>query len=332
MLPILLHMYGLPSAKPSNLTLHPHHPTIFDMVYNPTSLKPSLPHDVLRLIIEYAAISNRRTAVRLALVSRVAQHWVELILYSVVNLYRESTSRAFLRTIETSRTKSRTFFATHVKSLCISYDVHNERTARIISACRGVTSLTFWVAPMDEWRVSKSIPCNDIASALDHLRPVKLSVLLHGLLQSPYPRFQLSFFEKITHLSVINTWDDWATWNGFELLPSLTHLSFDVHVGPRTFDNHTTLLISHVINNILVRCPRLRVCILLLIFDPHPSFTASTILSGMATLDPRLVFLGDSEPFLDREAHSRREENIWKLAERVVTRQRLCADHLVLDI
>ena len=183
--------------------------------------------------------------------------------------------------------------------------------------------MSFWVAPVDACRVSVNLPYSDIASALDHLRPVKLSVLLHGLLQPAYPRFQLSFFEKITHLSVINTWDDWATWNGFELLPSLTHLSFDVQVGPKALDENTALLISHVINNILVRCPRLRVCILLLIFDSHPSFTASTILNGM-TPDPRLVFLGDSEPFLDREAHSRREDDIWKLAERTVSRQRSC--------
>lgn len=184
--------------------------------------------------------------------------------------------------------------------------------------------MTFWVAPVDPWRVSTNLPCHDVASALDHLRPVKLSVLLHGFLQPPYRRFQLSFFENITHLSVINTWDDWATWNGFELLPSLTHLSFDVQVGPRALDQNTTLLISHVISNILVRCPRLRVCILLLIFDHHPPFTASTILSGMITPDPRLVFFGSSEPFLEREAHSRRAENVWKLAERTVTRQRLC--------
>jgi hypothetical protein len=246
---------------------------------------------------------------------------VELILYSVVNLHRESTSRAFLRTIETSRTKSRTFFATHVKSLCVSYDVYNDRTAKIISACRGVTSLTFWVASVDACPALANLPCHDIASALDHLRPTKLSVLLHGLLQPSYPRFQLSFFEKITHLSVINTWEDWATWDGFELLPSLTHLSFDVHVGPRSLDKGTTLLISHVISNILVRCPRLRVCILLFIFDPRPFCTASTILTGMLTPDPRLVFFGDSAPFLDREAHSRREDAIWKLAERTVKRQ-----------
>lgn len=256
-------------------------------------------------------------------------HRVELILYSVVNLHRESASRAFLRTIETSRTKSRSFFATHVKSLCISYDVFNERTVRIISACRGVTSLTFWVAPVtvdaSPWRVSTKLPCHDVASALDHLRPVKLSVLLHGFLQPSYPRFQLSFFENITHLSVINTWEDWATWNGFELLPSLTHLSFDVQVGPRGLDKNIPLRISHVISSILVQCPRLHVCILLLMFDPHTSFTALTILSGLITPDPRLVFLGDSEPFLGREAHSRREDNIWKLAERTVARQRLCA-------
>jgi hypothetical protein len=74
MLPILLHMYGLPRQS---LQMYHFIPTIrlyFAMPCTST-LRSTLPHDVLRLILEYAALNNRKTAVRLALVSRLAQHW-----------------------------------------------------------------------------------------------------------------------------------------------------------------------------------------------------------------------------------------------------------------
>lgn len=245
-----------------------------------------------------------------------------MILYSVVNLYRETTSRAFLRTIETSRTKPRAFFATCVKSLCISYDIHNDRTARIISACKGVTSLTFWVVP-NTWNPSACLPHPAIAAALDPLRPKKLSVLLHGVLGSPYPRFHLPFFEQITHLSVMNKWEDWTTWWGFEMLPCLTHLSFDLRVGPRALDKNVARVVSYSIENILSRCSRLQACVLSLTFDPFPTITANTVLDAMTASDPRLVFLKDSDLFRDREAHSRREADIWKHAEQTVLRQNL---------
>ncbi|KAG6816060.1 hypothetical protein H0H87_008892 [Tephrocybe sp. NHM501043] len=245
---------------------------------------------------------------------------IELILYSVVNLHRETTCRAFLRTIETSRTKSRAFFATHVKSLCISYDIYNDRTVRIITACQGVTSLTFWVIPTP-WQTSiVRIPHEEIAAALDPLRPQRLSVLLHGILGSPYPQFHLSFFQRITHLSVINKWEDWTTWWGFEALPCLTHLSFDLRVGPRSLDDKVAYTIAQSLHAVLSRCPHMRVCVLLLIFDPSPKFTAAKITHYMpvSKVDPRLVFMGDSEPFLDREAHSLREARIWRMAEQAV--------------
>ncbi|GLB43048.1 hypothetical protein LshimejAT787_1204970 [Lyophyllum shimeji] len=282
-----------------------------------SSLKPALPHDILRLVFEQAALDDRRTALRLVLVSRLVQCWIDRILYSVVNLHRETTCRAFLRTIETSRTKSRAFFATHVKSLCISHDIYNDRTVRIINACRGVSDLTFWVVPVTTWKRPYCPPHQEIAAALEPLRPKKLSVLLHGILGSPYPQFHLSFFQKITHLSVINKWEDWTTWWGFELLPCLTHLSFDIRVGPRSLDNRTAYTVAQALHAVLSRCPHLRVCVLLLLFDPCPGFTAATIANIMPgpQRDPRLVFMRDSEPFLDREAHSLREARIWKSAE-----------------
>ncbi|RDB22325.1 hypothetical protein Hypma_010492 [Hypsizygus marmoreus] len=294
-------------------------------------LRPVLPHDILRMVFEEAASQDRKTALKLAVVSRLAQHWIELILYSSVNLHRETTCRAFLRTIETSRMKPRSFFATHVKSLCISYDFYDSRTARIITACQGVTTLTFWVIPTS-WPSTICRPPHEITEALGPLRPKKLSVLLHGLLCSPYPRFNTPFFERITHLSVINGWEDWSTWWGFDLLPCLTHLSFELRVGPRCLEEKTAFVISRVVQNILARCTHLRVCVLLLIFDSSPTSTVVTVSSAMSTQDPRLVFMRDSEPFLDREAHSVREADIWKRAERTVAQQKSDAGYIILEI
>jgi hypothetical protein len=252
---------------------------------------------------------------------------IDLILYAVVNLHRQTTTRTFLRTIETSKTKSRTFFATYVKSLCVSFDIYDERTIKIISACRGVTSLTFWVVPVTQsLRISTNQfitrPNNKLAAALSPLRPQRLSVLLHDVLCSPEPQFQLPFFENITHLAIVNRWEEWTAWSRFHLLPSLTHASFDFRVGPQSLDEAKASMISHAVDDVLASCTHLRVCVLLLLFDHKPIRTVQAIMKHMIKADSRLVFLRDTEPFRDREAHSTREAEIWELAEETVKRQR----------
>lgn len=198
--------------------------------------------------------------------------------------------------------------------------MYNDRTVRIITMCRGVTSLTFWAVP-HTWPSTIGLPHQKIAAALGSLRPKKLSLLLDGALCSPCPQFEMPFFQKITHLSIVNKWEDWSTWWGFELLPCLTHLSFDLRIGPKALDDKTASTISQMIQDVLSRCVHLRVCILLLIFDTAPTFTAATITNKMETSDPRLVFMRDTEPFLYREAHSTREAEIWKLATQTAIKQ-----------
>ncbi|KAK2467555.1 hypothetical protein APHAL10511_000410 [Amanita phalloides] len=104
-----------------------------------------LPLDVLRLIFEYATADDKRTGVALATVSKRVQSWVEPILYSEVNLQRPHTKQLFLRTIESSKTKKLSFFATKVKTLCIAYDPNADerQTIKITSVCRAVVNLTF---------------------------------------------------------------------------------------------------------------------------------------------------------------------------------------------
>lgn len=247
---------------------------------------------------------------------------VDWKLYSVVNLHRQSTCRAFLRTIETSPNKSQAFFATHVKSLCISLEVDNDRTVRIISACRGVTSLTFWVVPMNTPRYQSRALHYELVEALAQLRPKRLSTLLHDVLGPPNPHLPSPFIEKITHLSIINRWEDWVKWSGFDLFPCLTRISFELRVGPKPLRDSQTTTISCALQDILGQCARLQVCIVQLAFDQHPMSTAAAILGIFREADPRLVFIEDKEPFFDREAHSLREIDVWKRAEETVERQR----------
>ena len=244
---------------------------------------------------------------------------IEPIIYSVVNLHQDRVYRAFLRTIETSRTKSTSFFSTHVKSLCIAYDVSDHRTWRVIYACQGVTSLTFWTVRTPIFYQ----PPQDITQILGPLRPRKLSIFLTGVLNNFHPPFQAPFFRNVAYLSVINPWEDWSTWSGFNHLPSLTHLSFDISVGPKGLCREAARLISGALHEILIKCHRLRVCTLILIFDPAPHLTAARLLSAMAvhpdsTPDSRVVFMHDSEPFLEREVNSAKEAGMWSRAERAV--------------
>ena len=253
------------------------------------------------------------------LTNHMSESRIEPIIYSVVNLHRDKTYRAFLRTIETSTTKSTSFFSTHVKSLCVAYDVSDHRIGRVIHACQGVTSLTFWTvrAPICYQ------PSQDITQILGPLRPRKLSIFLTGILNHFQPPFQAPFFQNITHLSVVNSWEDWSTWSGFDHLSSLTHLSFDISVGPKGLCREAARLISGALHEILVKCHHLRVCILIFIFDPAPHLSAANLLSAMSvhpdsTPDPRVVFMHDSEPFLEREINSAKESRIWSRAERAV--------------
>ncbi|KAH9475523.1 hypothetical protein JR316_0012638 [Psilocybe cubensis] len=71
-----------------------------------------------------------------------------------------------------------------------------------------------------------------------HIAPRRLSVMLHD--SHPLfifrPRFEGSpFFGDVTHLSVLNRWEEWTAWAGHrmtaEALPRLTHLKFDLSVG-----------------------------------------------------------------------------------------------------
>ncbi|KAJ7364664.1 hypothetical protein DFH08DRAFT_950229 [Mycena albidolilacea] len=266
--------------------------------------------DILRMIFETAARADRRTALKLVLVSRLVESWISIVLYETVYLYRQRTSNKFLRTIETSATKPRAFFSTHVKSMSVLFDIPVDQLVRVTSICDGIENLTTWFLP-----APRSGPTPPLSHFLFTLRPKKLAAW-HGVLRSPDPYFGAPFFSNITHLTVVNIWEEWTAWPAFSL-PALTHLSLDFTFGSRTLAEEELVLISEAVEAILLACVRVHVCGLR-VDQPVASPSIISMLDRFRS-EPRVLFFRhQDEPFQIREAHSDAEAAIWRALERAV--------------
>ncbi|KAF9522892.1 hypothetical protein CPB83DRAFT_73439 [Crepidotus variabilis] len=201
-------------------------------------------NDLLRHIFVFSARTDKRTAVKLALVSRSAQLWIYDYLYEEVNVHNQRVAVSFLWTLERSRRLPQAFYANTVKSLVISPDVRVPHVLAILSVCVSVKWLTYW--PLAE-RMSLPAPGSPamVHGRLDSSRLLRLSVLrprhlsanLHEHHSIPLfqPVFNSPFFQEVTHLSINNLWEQWTTF-AFKMtafdLPNLTHAKFDFIVGP----------------------------------------------------------------------------------------------------
>jgi hypothetical protein len=243
---------------------------------------------------------------------------INTILYESVRLSRQRTSTSFIRTIETSTTKAPGFFAMHVKSLSVVFAIRVDDITRIISRCRGIENLTTWFLMSECGGVGGAGNTNNNNPFLS-MRPKKLSAW-HGVLCSPNPQFGLPFFSRVTHLTIVNIWEDWTTWPWPEYaLPSLTHLSLDLASGSRALTDSED--VSGTLGAILARCARLRICALRV--NNHISEPGvRALLRGLGLSDPRIVFFTTRDPFQIREAHSDEEANMWAALEAAAVGQR----------
>ncbi|KAF9026282.1 hypothetical protein BDZ89DRAFT_1134859 [Hymenopellis radicata] len=115
---------------------------------------PDLPLDVVRLLLEEAAWSDRfTTAHNLTLVSKDVRQWIEPILYHTVTLDTSTKLYAFAATV-TSR-NNRDFFRRTVKVLIIgdleighfSGDIIlvGDSVSVVLAACADIKCFAFWV-------------------------------------------------------------------------------------------------------------------------------------------------------------------------------------------
>lgn len=167
---------------------------------------------------------------------------------------------------------------------------------------------------------------------------------------SSQPDFSQPFFAFVTHLSILNAWEEWIFWDNVAVnLPSLTHLAFDLNLartrltddscGRGTQSEEFTRKLASTVKSALHKYPPLRVCVLVHLFDRNPRSTMVEIsrtlldleqqelkvrfplISAPAVPDHRLVFVKSTQPFAIRQAHSSVEERMWRMAENMVVAQ-----------
>ncbi|CAA7263837.1 unnamed protein product [Cyclocybe aegerita] len=358
-----------------------------------------LPDDVLRQLFETASRGDRKTALALALASRASQHWIDEVLYSEVVLRSKNATRLFLRTIQTSHLKPPTFFSTVVKTLVICPDLGPSSISILLSTCRSIVNLSYWplrpsstalpeyhfgdstvsstlglsavlgppFAPHQNINTSSPNPQNVTFEQALLPSPRRLSVIFQEEHSLPYfrpPLFRSPFLSNVTHLSVVNPWEEWTLWVQAGMLtsamPSLTHVKFELCVGqepsgpqdlPSPWSNKITK-VADALTDVLQWGLALRVCVLVLRFDIEPTKTAKFIshltfpkppiseedAADMTReerqkpgFDARLVFAWEKEPFRYNYAHSVQERKLWKAAEMVVNAQRITSGYGMLN-
>ncbi|KAJ7114082.1 hypothetical protein C8R44DRAFT_796253 [Mycena epipterygia] len=253
------------------------------------------PEPELREIFEITA-RFPRNAVKLALVARRTQIWIERLIYEMVTLSDQQLCDKFLRTLDSRPAQ---FFTDNVKSLCVPGDIQPLGAERVLKACQGVVNLAIWL-PLQE------APLFPFVSSL---RPKRLSINVHALYGSCEPDFAHPFFSRVTHLELVD-WLDLATDLRIDhLFPHLTHLALD-------FDFHTEGSTARL-REILASCRSLVIC-LGLVSDDNTMIVASDQLAGIG--DPRLVILSESDVVENWEASLRdgTDASVWAFAEGIV--------------
>jgi hypothetical protein len=246
-----------------------------------------LPSELERIIFEIAAFSYKATALQLVLIARRVQTWIEPIIYQTVMLGLDSstaglTEDLFMRTLNS---RPSDFFATHVKTLLFASSFNVEIAVDVLLKCTGVVCIGFWINP-PRFRKANLRPILDN----DSLRPRLLSMDLEELTLShdaclTRPFFDLHFFSHVTHLEV-TTDEGWKEESYFHLLPSLTHLGFDLF-----YQNDKTLDYTNV-QDILSKCKSLVVLAFFVIHDDPPCRYPTLL----AFEDPRLVVVVENAP------------------------------------
>ncbi|KAF9030081.1 hypothetical protein BDZ89DRAFT_1159476 [Hymenopellis radicata] len=104
---------------------------------------PDLPVDIARNILETAAIISWRDASRLVLVSKAVRAWIDPILYHTILIYFADGCATFANTIRSRNDPS--FFARHVKRLCVHDDIYNAQDLRcLLDVLTGLHCLAWW--------------------------------------------------------------------------------------------------------------------------------------------------------------------------------------------
>ncbi|KDQ22646.1 hypothetical protein PLEOSDRAFT_1109744 [Pleurotus ostreatus PC15] len=311
---------------------------------------PSLPQDIARLILECSAEQDRNSALTLAYLSRQVRSWIDQIIYRSVVIEHPRQAEAFCWTLG-QRHKS--FFQTHVYTICFAYGITLRHTVKILSVCDRLSSLACWIEPASRLLPTTTVEATvtrvqphlftmlsvaNIVSSFEYA-PRRLSCTLHHLQCTTDPDFSAPLLENVTHLDLYREsqfFYDWS-WKGFCEMQNLMYLSFDLSIAASL----------DVITYVLAFVPAsLRVCLVLfhrgdsMFGSIDDFFETDERMQAMVVgdVDRRLV-IGSGEALkrysrykhmvLERTykdvlkdwSHSLGEEDMWTVAQEIIFRR-----------
>ncbi|ESK89776.1 hypothetical protein Moror_16838 [Moniliophthora roreri MCA 2997] len=257
-----------------------------------------LPYDMEREIFEMTALLYPRVMVKLPMVAKRVKAWVEPIMYRTITLNHSHSGPKFLRVLRNS-SKPPEFFATHVKSLCLSKGVSVPEARVILEQCVGVRTLACWIEP-NAYAAGVLMPI--IREKLTHLQRLSVNFSHLRLLLSGGGDGNV-LLEHVSHLDMSHPWALYQLANvgrvggggavdiGFEALPQLTHLSF-------RFWARDPEGAGPILKRILELCPNLEVLALLVDPNENASLDRGKVLHAAGLQEDRRIVLvenrGDS--------------------------------------
>ncbi|KAF5317232.1 hypothetical protein D9611_003842 [Ephemerocybe angulata] len=203
------------------------------------SLWASLPEDVASNVFELAAIKSAADSLSLATVSRKVKSWVEPIIYREVSV---DQTGLFVRTIRDKiSTKPSNFFALHVKSVFIDWDVPLVDILPALEKCLSVRSVALWVATRP-WPPLWAF----MGTNYPVIAPRRLSLTSSALDDSDRD-FSRPIFREVTHLDLglLKDQTEWS-WSTLKSMEGLTHLRLIPLTASREFIQTVGVIIAEL--------------------------------------------------------------------------------------
>ncbi|KAI5980767.1 hypothetical protein EDD15DRAFT_2381292 [Pisolithus albus] len=239
------------------------------------------------------------------LVAQRVHHWLEPVLYQVVDVHNQKVVKLFLSSL-----RPRPAFAKRaVKVLHLRPAVSPEQGAEILKLCQGLQELTLRTHHGGD--ANQLDVKNPLLEPLRTLQPMMLSIDLASAFYGPTIFLpDLPLLLRIERLHLANSWVARRGLRiGLQELCQLTHLSF--HIRPP--GQHTTH--NEILCEILRRFPRLQVVVLWRM-EYHDCEEILTDLERHNLVDHRVVVFNTAH--FATHAGPGPKNSFWEVAEHVV--------------
>ncbi|KAL0946213.1 hypothetical protein HGRIS_012472 [Hohenbuehelia grisea] len=265
----------------------------------------TLPPELQREIFEWTATAYPSVAPKLLRVAQKTRLWLEPVIYRVVVLDSPMiTISLFMRTLES---KPPSFFAAHVKTLCLTANtVTLQQAQRLLSICSGLENLICWAGANSA----------NLSSYISSKKLRRLSAKMEVLFPEDPTMDDIRhpMFKALTHLDIVNPLEPPSLqhWDGLSALQNLTHLALGdlFYWSPQA--------VSTTITYILDRCENLQALIVVCGSKPqrerlaleHKDNTKLHLLPSFHHPQDYPVYMG--------EIRQRGDQGVWMNADREI--------------